>query len=71
MNLLTAFSLFLTKTFINKVITVETNRRIEAHNLDFGEFLGFSGIWLLTTENPVTNLAEYLSKNLIDIFSGY
>ena len=56
--------------FFDEVILVETNRIIKGPDIYFGEFLRFIGIWLLMTENPDTNWAEYFSENPIDIFSG-
>ena len=50
---------------------METNIRIKGPDLDFGEFLWFIGIWLVMTENPGTNQAEYFSEDPIDIFSGF
>ena len=43
---------------------------IKVPDIDFCEFLWFIGIWLLMTENPGTNRADYFIKNPIDIFSG-
>ena len=67
---LIAFVLFLTKTFFNEVILVDTNRIIKGPNLEFGGFLGFIGIRWLRTEKCGTNGAEYFSKNTIDILVG-
>ena len=66
---LTAFELFLPKTFVVEILLVETNKTIKGPDLDFGEFLRFIGIWLLMTSNPGTNRADYFSENPIDIFS--
>ena len=41
---LTAYVLFLPKTFVDAVILVETNRRIKGPDLDFGAFLCFIGV---------------------------
>ena len=55
--------------FFYEVILVETNRIIKGPDLEFGGFLQFIGIWILTTSNSVTNQAEYFSKNPRDILS--
>ena len=67
---LTAFVLFLTKTFVDKVIMVETNRRTQSPDVEFGDFLHYIGICRLITENLGTNRAEYFNNNSIDISSG-
>ena len=38
------FVLFLTKPFVLEVILVETNKRINGPDIDFGEFPWFFGI---------------------------
>ena len=67
---LTAFVLLLPKFFFDEVIMVDSNRIIKFPDIEFGQLLRFIGIWLLMTENPGTNRAEYFRKNPIDIFSG-
>ena len=49
---------------------VDTNRRIKCPTINFGEFILLIGIFMFITENPGTNWTEYLSENIIDLFSG-
>ena len=65
---LTAFVLFLPKTFVYEVILVETKRIFKVPDLDFGEFLRFIGIWMLIKANPVMNRAEYFSEKTYEYF---
>ena len=58
------------KPFVYEVILVDTNRIIKVPGIEFGELLHFICIYMLMTENPGTNWAEYFSKNSIDLFSG-
>ena len=44
---------------------VDTNRIEKCPELVLGELLQFIWIWMLITENPGTNQAEYFSKNPI------
>ena len=62
--------LFLDKTFVNEIIMVEKKRRIKFHDIDFGNFLGIVGVFLLITENPVTKIGGLFYQNTIAILSG-
>ena len=50
--------------FVDGFIMVDTNRIIKRPNIYFGYFLRFIVIWLLITENPVTDRLEYFRKNI-------
>ena len=50
---------------------VDTTRIIKATGLNFGEFLQFSGIWMLMTADYGTNQVEYFIENPIDIFGWF
>ena len=54
-----------------KVILVDTNRRTEDPVLDLGEFLQINVIWILITENPVTNQMDHFCEYPIDLFGGW
>ena len=44
--------------------------RFRVPEIDFGDFLWFVGIWLLTTANPGMNWVEYFSKKTIYFLVG-
>ena len=72
LNYLTAYALFLQKTFFffDQVIIVERKKIMKGPDLEFGEFLQFIGIGLTMKKKTGTTWSDCSSKNPLYIFSG-
>lgn len=64
------FELMIPKDFINEVILVETNKKINGPVLMYGEFLVFVGLQFLMATTRCDNRRDFWSLKNIDPFDG-